>query len=299
MNMRGMVVAYVAPADYTFNGIASATPGTRTDNFRFDAPAGLRTLNVSEGGAAEANPYLTPWGAWNMYGGAAGYLKDWALVQVNVLGGGFNWHLVDGWNLVSVPADPINKGTNAVFDAFDALELCFAVSGDATLSAAQRNLGTNPSTYVNFDYGMAEAGAFAMGSIYGYWIYTTTAAPYDVNVLALNYSAGSNVVNLVAGWNLVGYTHNMGVTGGTGWGWVNPMWTASLLTDGTWGVGVPALVKVVATWWNADAQWYNSYVVSTTFPGMAAHNWVYNTNYAYGYWVWVSAAATLTFNVAY
>jgi hypothetical protein len=116
MNMRDMgAAAFVPPANYVFNGIASATPGTRTDNVIYNTP-GLQTFNVSEGGVAELNAYLTPWGAWNMYGGAAGYLKDWALVQVNVLGGGFNWHLVNGWNLVSVPADPIGKGTNAVFD---------------------------------------------------------------------------------------------------------------------------------------------------------------------------------------
>jgi hypothetical protein len=177
--------------------------------------------------------------------------------------------------------------------------LCFAVSADATLSAAQRNLGTNPSTYVNFDYGMAEAGAFAMGSVYGYWIYTTTVLPYDVNVLALNYSAGSNVVNVVAGWNLLGWTHNF--PNGAAWTWTTQP-TASDFTDGTVAAGLTVgagNAKIVATWWNADAQWYNSYVASTTFPGMVAHDWTYDTNYAYGYWVWSTAAVVVTFNVAY
>jgi hypothetical protein len=291
-NMRDMGVAlFTPPANFQFNGIA--TGGQRTDNFIYLTP-GLQTFNVSEGGLADANPYLTPWGA-NVV-----YLKDWALLQVNVLGGGFNWHLHNGWNLVSVPADPIGKGTNALFGSFDALALCFAVSNDATLKAAQRNLGTNPSTYVNFDYGMAEAGEFAMGSTLGYWIFTTTVLSYDVNVLALNYTAGSNVVNLALGWNLLGFTHNMGVTGGTGWGWVAQPTAASFTNGGiSAGLAVPALAKIVATWWNAVPQWYNSYVVTPTFPGMATHNWVYDTAYAYGYWVWVSAPVAVTFNVNY
>ena len=302
MEIRGLIPAYIGPALYTFNGIASATPGLRTDNFQFGAPAGLRWLNVSEGPVGELNPWLTPWGAFNLYSGAAGYLKDWALLQVNVLGGGFNWHLVQGWNIVSVPADPIGKGTNAVFDAFDALALCFAITADPNMKAAARNLATNPSTYVNFDYGMPEAGAFAMGSIYGYWIYKSTAGAQDVNVLALNYSAGSNIVNVAAGWNLLGWTHNMGVTGGTGWGW-NAAPTAAMFTTGAVAAGLTVgagNAKIVATWWNAVPQWYNSYVAATTFPGMAAHNWVYYTNYAYGYWVWSTAAVPgVAFNVAY
>jgi hypothetical protein len=147
---------------------------------------------------------------------------------------------------------------------------------------------------------MAEAGEFAMGSTLGYWIFTTTVLSYDVNVLALNYTAGSNVVNLALGWNLLGFTHNMGVTGGTGWGWVAQPTAASFTNGGiSAGLAVPALAKIVATWWNAVPQWYNSYVVTPTFPGMATHNWVYDTAYAYGYWVWVSAPVAVTFNVNY
>jgi hypothetical protein len=222
---------------------------------------------------------------------------------VNVLGGGFNWHLERGWNLVSVPADPVTKGTNALFGAFDALAICFATTADPNGKVAMRNLGTNPSTYVEFTYGSPEAGEFAMGSVYGYWIYKSNAGTVDVNVVALNYSAGSNTVPLVVGWNLIGFTHNLGTTGGSSLVWTT-IPTAQMYTNGVIAAFLTVGInnqKIVATWWNPTPQWYNSYVVTQTFPGMATRNWAYDTSNAraYGYWIWTGLAGTITFNVAY
>jgi hypothetical protein len=206
---------------------------------------------------------------------------------------GFLWHLGPDWNLVSVPMDPTSKGSNGVFGSYDALEICFAAIGDPNMMIATRNLGSIPSTYSVFQYGMAESSEFPMDSVHGYWIYTTLLYAFDVIVYATNYPAGNNVVALQTGWNLLGFTHNYGL-------W-NKQPKASDFTNGVIspGLNVPALTRIVVSWWNAQSQWYNSYVSADNFPGMASHNWVYDTNYAYGYWIWVSAPVLVTFNTVF
>jgi len=300
MNWRS-AGAFTPPPNQWFNGTASPTPGTFTANHVLGLPLGARWLNISEGGAAELNPYLTPWGAFNLYNGQSGYLKDWAIATINVTGQGFLWRLVHGWNLVCVPASPVNKGGNGAFGSFDALNISFAVTGDAGMKVATRNLGTNPSTYAEFVFGAPEAGEFPMDDVHGYWLYLRLPGPFVVNVTALNYSAaGSNVVNLQVGWNLLGFTHNISSGGSQGGGWHNIL-RAQAFTNGSIAVGlnVPPRIKLVVTWWNAVPQWYNSYVVTPTFPGMASHNWNYDTTYAYGYWVWTDAAILVTFDTGY
>jgi len=298
---------FVPPAGYQFNGIADA--GTHNDLLTLFT-GGNQWINISEGGAPEANPWPTPWGAIQIpttfVGGnvvlVPGFLKDWDNITVMVLAGGFDWKVVDGWNIVSVPQDPVNKGTNLVFDSFDALEYVAwqltAAGGFTDLSLADRT-GGNPSTYNMFDYGMAEGVAFPMDGVHGYWVYANLVLPAPVacHFNSTNYSAGLNVLNAVAGWNLVGFTHNY-----IAWG---AMPTAADWTTAAIDPDLATVGKIVATEWLEDAvpQWYNSYVDMAGFPGMATHNWIWDNGYSQypgnGLFLWLEAPAQINFNVAF
>jgi parallel beta-helix repeat protein len=290
--------SYSAPANYIFNGLASGTPGTRAETITFGLPLGPRWLNVSEG--LDLNPYLTPWSAFYQYDGTPGYLKDWDNVTISVTGAGFLWRLEQGWNLISVPANPVQKGGNGIFDSFDALNTCFAITSDPDMAIATRT-GGNPSNYWVFDIGMPELSAFPMDGVHGYWLYLSVPGPFVVNVTAQNYSvAGANTINLNVGWNLLGFTHNVSAGGARPGGWNSPL-NANNFTDGSVDsdLNLPPRNKLVATWWDAGTQWYQSYVVTPTFPGMPTKDWAYDTTYAYGYWVWTDAAVTVTFDMNY
>jgi hypothetical protein len=292
----------------TWNGLAGGLGGTYTASVTFTT-GGIQYLNISEGGAAEANPYLTPWGAFDVdpAGTVPGYLNDWENTTVDVSSGAFIWNLVVGWNLVCVPMNPdndgVDPGTGAYFGAFDALREIFDDLGDASTTIADRT-GGNPSTYTTFDYGTAEnvANDFAMDYVHGYWVYATVAGTVSVQAQNVSNLGVDNVVNIGVGWNLLGFTHNMMSGGAMAGGWTAQP-TASDFTDGTIDAGLDiagAQTQIISTWFIQATQRYNSYVTTDFFPGMVTHDWVYNTNYAYGYWVWSSAAvAGVTFNVAY
>jgi hypothetical protein len=296
---------FVPPAAYNFNGIADQ--GTHNDNLVLFT-GGNQWINISENGAAGINPYSTPWGAIQIpttfgVGGAVyvdGFLKDWDNITVFVMSGGFDWNVVDGWNIVSVPQNVVNKGTNGVFDAYDALMYVawqLNVTGGFTqLSLADRT-GGNPSAYNMFDFGMAENVAFPMDGAHGYWVFSDGAAICHFNSTNYTFGAGDNILNAVAGWNLVGFTHNY-----TAWTVVP---TAAMWADGTIDATLLASDKVVATEWleAAAPQWYNSYVDITTFPGMATHNWIWDTAYSTqpgnGLFLWLEAPAVVTFDVEF
>jgi hypothetical protein len=289
----------------TFDGTADATPGLDAQVITlFNGPA--IWLNVSEGGAELPVPdnFLTPWGGFSVHINFAildGWLKDYDNITVQVLVGGFDWDLQQGWNIVSLPQEPtLRVGANLFFDSEDALENCFLTTADPNMQLATRVLGTNPSTYTVYDYGTGEGSAFALDSVHGYWVYLAVAGPFVVHFDSINWSApGSDTVACDAGWNLLGFTHNY-IT------WTN-IPTASDFTDGTIDVdfttGGAAGNKIVATDWNQAPQWYNSYVTTTTFPGMPVHDWVWDTGYSgqpgNGFWLWIEVPASLTFPIAY
>jgi len=291
-----------------FDGTGGAVAdGTYTFTVTFFTP-GVQFLNISEGGMAELNPYLTPWGdVQTLIGGVFVdiWYDDWENTTVFVQSGIFMWNLVVGWNQVCVPMDPNDDGGDLVFGAFDALREVNQDSTDALCAIAHRT-GGNPSNYEVFDFGGLETDGnnFAMNYVEGYWIYATI--PWIVTVNAQNISAWGvdNVITLTVGWNLLGFTHNYSVGGAMPGGWnVQPM--ANDFVDGTvdadLNTAVGAHVKIVATWWVQATQWYNSYVQTDTFPGMAGsiHDWTYNTNHAYGYFVWTDVADTITFDTEF
>jgi hypothetical protein len=300
--------SFVPPAARTFNGVL--TGGTATDSLTlFTAPS--QWINISE---TTCDWYPTPWNNFNVMTGfdavgnplyTAGWLKDFDNITVNVLSGGFDWHVVVGWNLISVPQDPVLKGTSGTFDAWDAINLYILpqIPTATDIAIATR---TGPSTYTICDLTSIEVGAFAMDGVHGYWVYSDVAGPAGgVHVNALNYSAGLVLVGGVwtmpvltaAGWNILGHTHNYTA-------WVNTPdaveWTNSVIDA---DLNVPALTKIVATEWLEDAapQWYHSYVVTPTFPGMATHNWGWDMSYSTqpgnGLFLWTSAAVTINFDL--
>jgi hypothetical protein len=292
-------VAFVPPAPYVFDGVADG--GTHNDLLTLFS-GGPQWINISE---TTCDFFPTPWGAIQMPTGfvggvlqfADGWYDDYDNITVNVLAGGFDWNVVVGWNIVSVPQNPVEQGTSGTFDAYDALEFyaSWQLAGFTQLSLADR---TGPSAYNMFDYGQPEAAAFAMDGVHGYWIYCDVAGIVHFN--STNYSAGANVVNAAAGWNLLGFTHNYVV-----WATVP---TASMFTDGTVDAALDiagALTNIIATeWLEAPAdQWYHSYVVTDTFPGMLTHNWAWDFGYSSqpgnGFFLWVDAAAVVTFDVAF
>jgi hypothetical protein len=271
--------------------------------------AGVQYLNISEGGLElpVPNNFPTPWGAFTQrINGVVsnGYLDDYENTTVLVQSGIFMWNLVIGWNQVCVPMNPNNDGGNAVFGAFDAARECWQDLSGADVSVASRT-GGNPSNYAVFDNGSAEGAAtdFAMDYVHGYWIWSNRAGV--VTVAAQNVSAPGvdNVVALTAGWNLLGFTHNYMSGGALAGGWTNQP-DANEFVTGVVDADVAIAgseVQLIATWWVQATQWYNSYVYTDTFPGMAttAHNWVYDTNYAYGYFLWTDTVETVTFPLAF
>jgi hypothetical protein len=291
---------------YTWNGLVDG--GQRLASVAL-VTGGWQWVNISEGGweIGPQNPYLTPYGAFNVPGTAVpGYLDDWENVTLWVDSGAFRWNLVVGWNQVCVPMNPDNDGADGFFGAFDMLREVFDDTGDPASSAATRT-GGNPSTYDTYDYVTAnefDATNIAFGACdytSGYWIYATVAGV--VTVQATNCSAvGDNVAALAAGWNLMGFTHNYSVGGAMPGGW-NAQPTAADYTtgviDGNLLTGGAAGWQIIATWFIQATQRYDSYVENTFFPGMAAHNWVYDTNFAYGYWIWVANGVGVTFDVEF
>lgn len=303
----------------TFNGLADPDPGhylsaTMALNF----PPGVWWINATEGGITEADLYLTPWDVWYVdpLNTLNGWLKDYDNITVNVAGGGFDWRLTTGWNLVSCPQAGTYRaipGVNPYFDAQDALNwtnlYMFATYGvyDRGLSMANRT-GGNPSAYASYDLDTGEAAAFGIDYRIGYWVFVSIAtagfpggnAIIHFDSVNATENAGVNLVtyDLAAGWNLMGFQHNF-----TGVAWCAGL-TASDYTDGT--VSAPlniagALTKIVLTQWPAVAQkWYIDYVVTDWFPGMAPLNWVwdgtYSPNPGNGFWIWVNAATTYTYN---
>jgi hypothetical protein len=295
-------LAFVPPATTQFNGLGGGAGVGNNALTLFTM--GNQWINISE---TVCDWYPTPWNNFQVMTGFAGgvpvnvpgWLDDFDQITVIVTGGGFDWRVVNGWNIVSVPQNVTNKGGNGIFDAFDALNYCrWQLPGVTVLSLADRVPG-NPSTYNMFDYGQAEGAAFPMDGTHGYWVYSNVAGFCHFN--STNYTMiGANVVNAAAGWNLLGFTHNF-VT------WTTTP-TAAMFTTGaiTPGLNVPALTKIVATQWlfAAAPQWYNSYVVTTTFPGMGApYNWAWDFGYSQqpgnGYFLWLSAPVVITFNVNY
>ncbi len=280
---------FIPPASRIFNGVSNG--GSATDLLTLFT-GGYQWLNISEGGSSEFNPYLTPWGNFNqIINGetSPGWKDDWDNITLIVVGGFFNWNVVEGWNLVSVPQNPVNKGTNGIFDAYDALEYChWQLPGVTQLSIADRT-GGNPSTWNVFDYGMPEAAAFPMNGVHGYVIYSDVAGICSFN--ATNYSS-TQALNLQAGWNLVGFQHNYIY-------WTtNP--TASMFADGTVHPNLLAADKVIASQWDYNTQSWNSYVDSFYFPGLPTHNWAWDNSYSAqpgnALFLWVDVPLTITFN---
>jgi hypothetical protein len=309
---------YTAPADQIFDGTASPTPGGFTGLVTIFSPNGLWWINASEGGQIFPDTlYLTDWDAWFLdpFLTIPGWLKDWDNITIQVQVGGFDWLLTQGWNQVSCPQNATyRQGLNLFFDSQDAMNwtrvymnVNYGVD-DPALSMADRT-GGNPSTYQTYDVDTGEPAAWAVDTVHGYWVYTSQPGPYVIHFDAQNATTtGINTqdVTIDAGWNLLGFQHNY--TGLVGWG-VIP--TASMFTDGTvapflWmGSLGGARTKLVATQWTI-AKWYDSYVVDDTppgFPGMPAHNWVWDFSYSQnpgnGYWLWSDAAGVATYSVLF
>ncbi len=287
----------------TFDGLGGAvTDGTYTATVTL-VTGGLQWINISEGGsvAADGPEFLTPWGAWTYLDGSAGYLNDWDNVTILVASDFFQWNIVAGWNLISVPMNPDDDGLDLTFGAFDIAREIEADIPGATAQIADRT-GGNPSAYTTFDYGTAEGAAndFATDYTSGYWVNSLVAG--IVIVQAQNCTGvGDNIGAIAVGeWNLIGFTHNYTVAGV-----YNAALTADSFATGVVDTGAApwsatgGATNFVATWFDQGTQRYDSYVVTSTFPGMIAHDWVVNTAFAWGYWVWSDTGGAITFDVDY
>lgn len=283
---------------YTWDGTSSATPGTYTGYVSMYS-TGTQYINLTEGGYGESNPYLTPWWAFDIHHDGIiqpGWKDDWENITLSTTTQGFDWLLVNGWNYVSCPMDPLIKGSNGIFDAYDAMNLCYAMTNDSSMYIKDRIAGTNPSEYNIFFYGDNESSAFSMDSVHGYIIRTNVTGSHLIHFNATNYSApDANEVFLFSGWNLLGFTHNY-----TPW---NRVPRAKHFTDGTidpdLNIDGP-LTKIIVTEWIRESQYNNSYVNADSFPGLEKYNWYWDFSYSgqpgNAFWLWVETNLTLTFN---
>jgi hypothetical protein len=274
---------------------------------------GNHWLNVTERDLLGANPYLTPWGGFaDDNNGRRGWLDDWANATVSVQGGGFDWRLTDGWNLVSAPQNAVRRvGLNAYFDAQDAIEECVADGvNDPNLKIATKTNTIAPSTYTTYTRGDLETSPtnFQMQSTKGYWIYVspgTLFAPLIVHFDALDWpSNGTIALNLANNWNLIGFPHNRSLVD-----WSNGL----SATDFAMGVVDPDIdvqqiggtqARVVITYWFHETQMYQSFVRQQDpwFPGVAARDWAwepygFSDNPGVGVWLWVASPCTLDYDV--
>ncbi|MDO9538088.1 MAG: hypothetical protein Q7J68_07200, partial [Thermoplasmata archaeon] len=300
--------SYVAPPDTQFDGIGGGDGVYLGVNvMQINYPTGQWWLNESEGGQVEPipNPYLTPWGQIFLDPALSIPLwyKDWHNISINVTGGGFDWYLTQGWNLVSCPQNAtFDINANAYFDAQDAMNWTntylfnnWAVY-DGALAMADR---TGPGAYITYllDTGLG----FAIDSTSGYWVWLGLAGPYVIHFDAVNATTtGMNVtdVAVAAGWNMLGYQHNFTIT----WGFFP--W-ASDFTDGTIAAFLTHTsfgglrTKLSVTQWTT-AKWYNSYVVDVGFNGVVAKDWQwissYSTQPGNGFWLWSDAGGTMTYS---
>jgi len=217
-----------------------------------------------------------------------------------VVAPGFDWLITHGYNLVSCPMDPVDKGGNGVFDSFDALNICHAVTNDDNMSI-QRVANLSEPIEV-FWWGDDESTAFPMDGVHGYRINLSALGTFLIHVEAVNYTdANASTVYVDAGWTLLGFTHNY-----TPWSRTP---RASNFTDGSvdpdlWHVDLGGtLSKIVVTEWNLTTQKYNSYVVDTGFPGMPHKNWYWDFGYSAqpgnAFWLWIPQPIEITFDTDY
>jgi uncharacterized repeat protein (TIGR01451 family) len=291
-------ITFVPPVAKIFNGVSSGGSAAVALTL---FTGGIQWINISEGGSDEFNPYLTPWGNFNqIINGVTspGWKDDWEQVDIIVLGGGgFDWRVVVGWNIVSCPMTTYERGSNGYFDAYDALKIChWQLPGGTQLSLLKR-VGGNPSNYSRFDYGMSESLAFPLDGVHSYWVYSDVAGIVAFNGTA--WPAGANVLTLSAGWNMVGFTHTY-----TPWTTTPTaqMWTNGAISP-TLGLGVGSNTKIIASQWNDNTQSWISYVATSTFPGIATKNWQWDFTYSMmpgnGLMLWVQAPTTINFNTAF
>jgi len=304
------------PVAYTIDGTAGGFTGTQIDALTL-VTGGLQWVNISERiFPADCNWYPSIFGAFQLRMGGVlvdGWYDDWDNITLLVLAGGFDWNLVQGWNLVSCPQDAVYRALGSVnlfFDAQDALTCVneylltnFGVT-DPLLSLSDR-IGVG--AYQTYDVGQPEP-AWGLDTTSGYWVYYSLAVPHIVHFIANNATcnAGTHYVDVAVGanWNLLGYQHNY--TGNTGWAYY-PFaadFTNGVIATYLWHVDLGgARTKIVVTEWLELAlpQWYNSYVVDIGFPGMATKNWqwdgTYSANPGNGYWLWVDVGGTITYDV--
>ncbi len=308
-NMGG----FVAPALQAFDGVTT-TMGVANANIIMSA-LGTFYFNATEQDLVGVDPYLTPWNAIT-YTTQAGtfnnWLRDWHNITLTVAGGGFEWRLYEGWNLVSSPQNASRRtGANPYFDAQDALAECIADGvTDPNMKIANKLNSITPSTYVTYTLGDPEASAtnFPIDPTSGYWVYVSSGtifAPILVHFDALDWPSNGTVsLNLAGNWNLIGYAHNRSIVD----------WSAGLTaTDFATGVVDPDINVqqvggtqdlVMVTYWYPATQWYESFVRQHDpwFPGVAARDWdwdsyVNSNNPGVGCWLWVASACVLDFDV--
>ena len=310
---------YTAPPTKTFEGTSDPDPGHYLDDasMHIDYPLGMWFINVSEGGESPPDAdtqYLTPWGEWYVdpMHTIPGYWRDFKNITLNIMsGGGFDWYLTEGWNLVSCPQKPVFKiGTNPFFDSQDALNwtnMCllnmFGIM-DPSLTILNR-IGGNPSAYQTYNYSDPEALAFEIDTVHGYWVYYSLFSPVSIHFDAINATTtdGYVDVSLSSGWNLLGFQHNY-----TSMGWNNQP-TARDFTDGTISNQLCLdryggfLNKIVVSRWERNTQSYQSYVATTTFLGLSQNDWDWDFSYSSmpgnGYMIWVDQPVTMTYSALF
>jgi hypothetical protein len=285
---------FASPPSAWFNGTASATPGTWTGNLVLSEP-GFKYINVTENDLSDF--YLTPFDAIAyQIGGVAvpGYLKDWDNITVFVLAGGFDWNCVAfGWNIVSAPQDPLSKGTDAIFDAGDALQVCWNHNGtnDNALQIAERQVD---GSYITWTIPDGEGG-FPIDGVHSYWVYAEVAQIVTFLALDYAYGGGDNILAAAMGWNMVGFTHNY-----TTWTWIP---NSAMFMNATIDADLAGVDKIIATQWDYSTQMYVSYVEQAGFPGMPEKLWSWDLSYSNqpgnGLFLWLEAGVTIEFNVLF
>ena len=157
----------------------------------------------------------------------------------------FSLTLYPGWNMVSLPIEPLNPAVTAIFASATRGD-----SGGAVLRDATRGGTVTSGVVWGWDTDGSGRGQYRqrteMHALEGYWVHTTLTTSSTVTITGT--APADTCIDLKRGWNLLGVPHSMAIPsipGQIGHLW---WWNAAIGQYEFPGTGSTALMPGRAYW---------------------------------------------------